>query len=254
MADPTKGLYCKYIVERVDNQDRPGRKHHGCDYFVLDLSHDKFAEPAIRSYAAACASELPALSADLEAKAKGMREAGIQPETMHTQVDMGFGMFAVGGCKYPDNHAVPGLIYFRLPERLEFDTDCSDIFPVGSTAKIEDIAALIYFHTPETLQQTIDALLEIQAEHYPKPAPNLRLPFAILEHELNDLRRFHECAMDGEGYDVPKERMHHLAEIGLVRRSSGNYYETTVFGTSVLNGDFDTALPTFERPQNGGAA
>jgi len=171
MADSTKGLYGKYDVQRVDNQDRPGRKHHGCDYFVLDLTHDKFAEPAIRAYASACATELPKLSADLEAKAKDMREAGIHPEMITEQ-------------------------------------------PPGSIVSM-DLAP--------------------------------RLPFAIMDQELKDLRRFHECVMDGEGYDVPKERMHHLAEIGLVRRCSANYYEATVFGLSVLNGDFDT---TFE----GGAA
>ena len=66
------------------------------------------------------------------------------------------------------------------------------------------------------------------------------LPFAIFDQEITDLRRFHECAMDDEGYDVPKDRMKRLAEIGLVRRVSANYYEHTDFGLSVLNGDFDS--------------
>jgi hypothetical protein len=52
--------------------------------------------------------------------------------------------------------------------------------------------------------------------------------------ELAALRRFDECAQDGEGYDVPKEMMQRLAEIGVVRRKSGAYYEQTDFGKQVL--------------------
>ena len=69
------------------------------------------------------------------------------------------------------------------------------------------------------------------------------LPFAILGDEMKDLHRFHECVSDGEGYDVPKERMKHLAEIGLVRRVTANIYEHTTFGLSVINGDFTYPAP-----------
>jgi hypothetical protein len=54
--------------------------------------------------------------------------------------------------------------------------------------------------------------------------------------ELAALRRFDECAQDGEGYDVPKEMMQRLAEIGVVRRQFGAYYIPTDFGMRVLNG------------------
>jgi hypothetical protein len=66
------------------------------------------------------------------------------------------------------------------------------------------------------------------------------LPFAILADGLAALRRFHECAEDGQGYDVPAPMMKRLASIGLVRRISGDLYEHTTFGLSVLIGDFDT--------------
>lgn len=52
--------------------------------------------------------------------------------------------------------------------------------------------------------------------------------------ELAGLRRFKETCDDGEGYDVPKAMMQRLAEIGVVRRTSGSYYETTDFGLRVL--------------------
>lgn len=45
-----------------------------------------------------------------------------------------------------------------------------------------------------------------------------------------DLLRFCETSADNEGYDVPKARMAHLAQLGLVRRVSGSIYEITEFG------------------------
>lgn len=78
-----------------------------------------------------------------------------------------------------------------------------------------------------------------------KPTPEstcpAALPFMITDQEMKDLMRFHECATDGEGYDVPKERMKQLAEIGLLRRVTSGFYEHTTFGLSVINGDFQSA-------------
>lgn len=63
--DKQRGLYRKYHVERVND---PDGKHRDCEYFVLDLVHDKFAAAALRAYADACASEYPALAAGLRAE------------------------------------------------------------------------------------------------------------------------------------------------------------------------------------------
>ena len=54
--DPTKskkeqGLYRKFEVRRTDGKDAPGEKHHGCEYFVLDATHDPAAIPALIAYA-----------------------------------------------------------------------------------------------------------------------------------------------------------------------------------------------------------
>ena len=75
-------------------------------------------------------------------------------------------------------------------------------------------------------------------KHTPEQPCPATLPFAILEQAMKDLMRFHECAMADEGYDVPKERMKRLAEIGLLRRVTANFYEHTIFGLSIINGDF----------------
>lgn len=64
-----QGLFQKFNVSRTDGGDQPGEKHHGAEYFVLDLSDDPFAIPAVVAYAAACRADYPALAADLERKA-----------------------------------------------------------------------------------------------------------------------------------------------------------------------------------------
>ena len=61
-----QGLFHKFNVTRTDGTSAPGQKHHGCDYFVLDLTHDTFAIPAIKAYAKACRKEYPALAADID--------------------------------------------------------------------------------------------------------------------------------------------------------------------------------------------
>lgn len=62
------GLYEKYVVLRNDGSSRPGGKHRECDYFVLDLKHDKFARAAAFAYAKVCEVEMPELAADLRAR------------------------------------------------------------------------------------------------------------------------------------------------------------------------------------------
>lgn len=68
MGDTTRGLFNKFEIHRVDGTDTPGGKHHQCDYFALDLTHDKYAHVALRAYADACRNEYPLLAADLYRK------------------------------------------------------------------------------------------------------------------------------------------------------------------------------------------
>ncbi len=58
-------IYDKFDVTRTDGNDGPGSKHDGCDYFVLDVTHDPYALPALKAYAAACAGTHPTLSLNL---------------------------------------------------------------------------------------------------------------------------------------------------------------------------------------------
>ncbi len=68
--------------------------------------------------------------------------------------------------------------------------------------------------------------------------------------ELAALRRFDETCQDGEGYDVSKAMMQRLAAIGVVRRTSGSYYETTDFGMRVLDQPAPSAPGTPEAPDD----
>lgn len=70
---PPKGLYNKFTVTRNDGRDAPGEKHHGCEYFVLDLTHDKYARKAARAYAQWTRHLNQELSDDLRAKANDIQ-------------------------------------------------------------------------------------------------------------------------------------------------------------------------------------
>lgn len=66
MDDATRGLYRKYSkVERADGSSGTGGKHEKCEFFVLDLEHDKHAKAALKAYADSCAKEFPELAKDL---------------------------------------------------------------------------------------------------------------------------------------------------------------------------------------------
>lgn len=59
------GVYGKFAVRRVDGRDAPGGDRHGADYFVLDVTHDRFAKPALAAYVQACAGDYALLAQDL---------------------------------------------------------------------------------------------------------------------------------------------------------------------------------------------
>jgi hypothetical protein len=62
----TTGLYHKFNIERTDGKSKPGQKHDGCEYFVLDLTHDPHAVAAVRAYAEICKADYPLLADDLQ--------------------------------------------------------------------------------------------------------------------------------------------------------------------------------------------
>ena len=78
VSDPHRdgclGAYEKYKIVRTDGRDAPGEKHHDCQYFVLDLTHDPYAIPALEAYAAACRDTHGFLAAHLEMALTYMRE------------------------------------------------------------------------------------------------------------------------------------------------------------------------------------
>lgn len=77
-----QGLFRKFNVSRVDGSDAAGGKHHGCEYFVLDVDHDVHAPAALRAYAQACKDTHPVLSQELAARFGAAPEqpiAAVQP-------------------------------------------------------------------------------------------------------------------------------------------------------------------------------
>ena len=74
MSDKHRGFYAKYNIERTDGKSQPGEKHHDCDLFVLDLTHDPHAVPALRAYANSCERDYPDLARDLRAKLEQIQQ------------------------------------------------------------------------------------------------------------------------------------------------------------------------------------
>lgn len=60
-----QGLFRKFTVSRTDNSDRVGGRHYGCEYFVLDINHDKAAPVALAAYADAIEATHPVLATDM---------------------------------------------------------------------------------------------------------------------------------------------------------------------------------------------
>ena len=67
----SRALSDKFEVHRKDGTDAPGGKHHGCQYFVLDVTHDPHARAALAAYAQSCRAEYPLLAEDIERKLLG---------------------------------------------------------------------------------------------------------------------------------------------------------------------------------------
>ncbi len=82
--DKERGLYNKFRVTRTDERDAPGDRHWQCEYFVLDLTHDPHALPAIQAYANSCGADYPQLAVDILLRAgelAGERIDGAAPST-----------------------------------------------------------------------------------------------------------------------------------------------------------------------------
>lgn len=79
------GLYRKFLVNRTDEKDKPGEKHHGCEYLVLDLTHDGSALQTALKYA------------DVVEKDGYKRLA----EDLRSQVDRLTGMLCQCGTRFP---------------------------------------------------------------------------------------------------------------------------------------------------------
>lgn len=62
----------------------------------------------------------------------------------------------------------------------------------------------------------------------PTPAP------ALSPDDMKWLERIQDQFSDGQGYDAPANVMKRLAELGVIRRTSGSRYTLTAFGMHCL--------------------
>lgn len=62
----------------------------------------------------------------------------------------------------------------------------------------------------------------------------IAVPVTITARQERDILRFRDTCEDGQGYDVPKDRMKSLALLGLVRSVGFSRYEITDAGDAVI--------------------
>lgn len=91
LTNQAQGVYRKFDVRRTDGSDQPGGKHHGCEYFVLDVTHDPHAIAALTAYALACEKTHPLLAADL----RDRYGLNVQPKALANEA-MNIWLTAVG--------------------------------------------------------------------------------------------------------------------------------------------------------------
>jgi len=99
-----------------------------------------------------------------------------------------------------------------VAQRLRDYTQCSD-------SDVDKAASTI-----EALCAEVERLTKVDVE-----------PVALTEDERKALGCFQETTDDGEGYDVPKQMMRRLAQIGVVHHASRGIYGITDFGHFVLD-------------------
>lgn len=74
-----QGVFRKFDVRRTDGSSEPGGKHHGCEYFVLDVDHDPAAHAALAAYADAIEATHPVLAADMRSR-YGLARAAVEAD------------------------------------------------------------------------------------------------------------------------------------------------------------------------------
>ncbi len=157
--DKTKvGLYEKFIVTRTDGKSAPGQKHHGCEYFVLDVDHDPFAGPALEAYANACRSKFELLAQDMQIRAANNRmKFGEEPHPAPSQIrateEMALAAFEV--CRKSAYRTGAHMYSIWLTEPQE----TRDKWVEGINAALAKLPAGPPIAGPKTEGATVDELL-----------------------------------------------------------------------------------------------
>lgn len=137
MGDPNRGIYQKFIVTRTDGKSAPGEKHADCEYFVLDIHHDKHAKAALLAYAKSCKSEYPLLAHDVRAMAilteRPALETAVEPEP-YKKCEIGnCCMQAITGSVFCEGHAPRKARFVVQPRPLYPGEPLPDTWPKCAT-------------------------------------------------------------------------------------------------------------------------
>lgn len=93
-----------------------------------------------------------------------------------------------------------------------------------------------------TARRIVAALAE------PKAQAQAAEPVSFLApQDQADIERLNDLFLDDMPWDLEKDRMRHLAELGVIRHVSGGYYAITAFGRHCIDPEWGLPLRTIEQ-------
>lgn len=131
-----------------------------------------------------------------------------------------------------DRRTVPQLLAAAAK-----DSDAASVFYNG-TGPADYDSAIIVVKGRENVDYVVAMLARQQLVTPGKPVEDTgggAAPGWLLPEDAQALKRFCETCEDSQPYDVPKDRMRRLAELGVIQWSGGARYSITAFGQHVLD-------------------
>jgi len=135
-------------------------------------------------------------------------------------------------------HSVQQTAFESVREELELEIKSTEVTLASLTAD-----AVGSFHIYE---QKVDATTDyVRDGEWPidegellvyaaPPVPEIKLSL-LQPRDLEALIRFNETCEDGEGYDLSKDKMDRLVELGVVRKIRGSIREITALGQMYID-------------------
>ena len=203
------GLYHKFNVQRTDGTSVPGGKHFNCRYFVLDLTHDPYAGPALAAYADSCEAHYPLLARDL----RDQRGATWQAPQEANQQTMENNPARVDSYKLPHpgtwqaspSNSLPTDEH-GLPVQGPWETTPKEVMSSDHTTTVVESAAAGAQHPDENTAGSAPMTADERIVSLRRQLSRAYAQLETADVALAEERHLHEVAYAAQG----QELLHHI--------------------------------------------